>query len=55
MTGQTRLLLVKIRKLGPCFNEYIFSKISLFCMKAGDGLYRSPVAEADFVLNAIYR
>jgi len=30
------------------------SKTSLFCMKEEEGLYRSLLVEADFLLNAIY-
>ena len=33
----------------PGLNEYVFSNISLFCIKAGELLYRSPLVEADFV------
>lgn len=29
------------------------SKTSSFCKKAGKGLYRSLIAEADFVLNTV--
>ena len=62
MTGQTRLLLVKIGNFDlqsfPVALTSMFFKDLPFlpCMKAGEGLYASPlIAEADFVLNAIYR
>ena len=43
MTFSTNLLL-RVR----------LSKISLFCTKVGEGLYRSLLAEADFLSSAIY-
>ena len=44
LTGQTRLPLVKIRKLWPskhCSNEYVFQRPPFSVWKQGGGLYRS--------------